>query len=267
MTNLSAILLTRNSDKTVRECLENIHDVVDEIIVIDGQSTDNTVEIVKEYTDKIYSREPKGYADPDRQFALQQCSGEWVLYIDSDERFSPAAIEFIRCRLFMRDENISCYAFPRRNYYDCEKMLYTKHAWYPDYQKRLFRRRGALLGYRVHTQVEVTGQIRNMSDNYYMIHLTPGLYSWDSLVNHHMRYAKLDAAQRPTTKFLPWRIAVIPVSFLYFASKEFVKNEGYKDGIVGLQASLFLGAYHTMVNVYTLRNLLIGRRSNPSTSA
>lgn len=265
---LSAIILTRNEENNIRGCLENIRDIVDEIIIIDGQSTDKTVEISREYTDKIFIREPKGYADPDRQFAIDQCAGEWILYIDADERFSPAALEFIRCKLFMRDDNVDAYAFPRRNYYDCEKKLYTKYANYPDYQKRLFRKYGATISYKVHTQVEVPGHVRELSDNYYMIHLTPDAYSLDTFINHNLYYAKLEADQRENIKSILWYLAVIPASFCYFGIyREFYKNKGYKDGLIGLQVSLFLGSYYAMVNVHTLKNLLTGRYKSPSTNA
>jgi len=264
---ISAIILTRNSERIIRDCLENIYNIVDEIIIVDGQSSDKTVEIASMYTDKIFCREPKGYADPDRQFALEQCSGEWVLYIDADERFSPAALEFIRCRLFARDDNIGAYAFPRRNYYDCEKKLYTKHTNYPDYQKRLFRKHGASFSHKVHTQVEVSGQIQDLSDNYYMIHLTPGLYSLNSFIHHHLYYAKLEAAQREKIKSSLWYITIIPAAFCYFSILEYIKKKGYKDGLIGLQISLFLGSYYAIVNYYTLKNLLTGRYKRPSTNA
>jgi len=265
---LSAIILTHNEEQNIRECLENIQNIVDEIIVIDGQSSDKTVEISREYTDKIFIREPKGYADPDRQFAIEQCSGEWILYIDADERFSPAALEFIRCRLFMRDDNVDAYAFPRRAYYDKDCTKYTKYANYPDYQKRLFRKRGATISYRVHTQVEVSGYVRELSDNYYMIHLTPDTYSLDAFTRHHLRYAKLEANQRENIKSIPWYLAVMPASFCYFGIyREFYKKKGYKDGLIGLQISLFLGSYYAAVNYYTLKNLLTGRYKRPSTNA
>ena len=265
---LSAIILTHNEEQNIRECLENIQNIVDEIIVIDGQSSDKTVEISREYTNKIFICEPKGYADPDRQFAIEQCSGEWILYIDADERFSPAALEFIRCRLFMRDDNVDAYAFPRRAYYDKDCKAYTKYANYPDYQKRLFRKRGATISHKVHTQVEVPGYVRELSDNYYMIHLTPNSYSINAFTRHHLRYAKLEADQRENIKSLLWYLTVMPASFCYFGIyREFYKKKGYKDGLIGLQISLFLGSYYAAVNYYTLKNLLTGRYKRPSTNA
>jgi (heptosyl)LPS beta-1,4-glucosyltransferase len=88
MINISFITFTRNSAHRLRELLEHVKDVVDEIIVIDGYSTDETVDIARSYGAKVYQRKPWGYPEPDRMFALKQASYDWILYLDLDERMS-----------------------------------------------------------------------------------------------------------------------------------------------------------------------------------
>jgi len=82
---ISFITFTRNSGKRLQALLENVKDVVDEMIIIDGYSTDDTIEIAKSYGGKVFQRRPWGYADPDRMFALKRASYDWVLYPDDDE--------------------------------------------------------------------------------------------------------------------------------------------------------------------------------------
>ena len=82
--NLSIVVCAKNSEKTIRECLQSVErSAPAEIIVIDGNSTDSTVRIAQEFTKKIFSDEGKGigYA---RQLGAQQATAEYVSYVDSD---------------------------------------------------------------------------------------------------------------------------------------------------------------------------------------
>lgn len=82
---ISASLIVKNESKYVRLCLESIKDFVDEIIIVDTGSTDNTKEICKQYTDKIYDYKwNDSFADA-RNFALSKCTGDWIFRVDGDE--------------------------------------------------------------------------------------------------------------------------------------------------------------------------------------
>jgi len=74
MVEVSFITFTRNSAYRLRGLLEHVKDVVDEIIVVDGYSTDETVDIARSYGAKVYQRRPWEYPDLDRMFALKQAS-------------------------------------------------------------------------------------------------------------------------------------------------------------------------------------------------
>ncbi len=84
MDTLSVIIICKNEANRIRLCLESIKDIANEIIVFDSGSTDNTVDIVKEYTDKVWITEWPGYGIQ-KQRALEQAKSDWVLSIDSDE--------------------------------------------------------------------------------------------------------------------------------------------------------------------------------------
>ena len=81
---ISILIHTLNEERNIRNCLETVK-WADEIIIIDMYSDDRTVEITKEYTDKIFYHERMGYADPARQFGLEKATHEWVLQVDADE--------------------------------------------------------------------------------------------------------------------------------------------------------------------------------------
>ena len=81
---LSVIIITLNEADRLARCLDSIKDIADEIVVFDSGSTDETVAIAKRYTDKIWQTDWPGFGKQ-KQRALDQASGEWVLSIDADE--------------------------------------------------------------------------------------------------------------------------------------------------------------------------------------
>lgn len=107
---ISACLVIHNEERLIRRCLESLNGVVDEIVVVhDGPCTDRSLEICKEYTDKIFVRPYIGNCDPHRVFAFEQASGDWILIIDADEFLS----EGLRANLrsLVERGNADLYAF------------------------------------------------------------------------------------------------------------------------------------------------------------
>jgi glycosyltransferase involved in cell wall biosynthesis len=143
---LSVYIMAQNEGKRIRRALESVKDLADELLVVDGGSTDDTVAIAREFTDAVLIHTFEGYA-LQRQFALSQVHGEWVLAIDADETLSPELHDAIP-RLISA-ENVDAYDFSRRNY--VKNGVWMKYGrMYPDYQRRLFRRTIARYGDVVH---------------------------------------------------------------------------------------------------------------------
>ena len=133
--SLSVIIITKNEADNMRECLESVS-WVDEIIVVDSGSEDNTIAICKDYTDKISINDDwKGFGHQ-KNLALQQATKDWVLSLDADERITPA----LRAEIenVINNSDYSAFAIPRQAYFLGQAM---KHGgWWPDYVVRLFRR-------------------------------------------------------------------------------------------------------------------------------
>ena len=89
-TPVSAIILTYNEEKNLSACLNSLHDIVEEIIIVDSYSNDKTLEIVKKYTDKIYQN-PFSTHSKQWKWAIDNISlkNEWIFAIDADQRISP----------------------------------------------------------------------------------------------------------------------------------------------------------------------------------
>lgn len=84
---LSVVVLTKNEETNIRDCLNNLK-LADEIVVIDNFSTDRTLEIAREFTDKIFQSKLDGIG-PLRNFGIEKARGEWVYFVDADDRVSP----------------------------------------------------------------------------------------------------------------------------------------------------------------------------------
>jgi glycosyltransferase involved in cell wall biosynthesis len=149
---LSVVIITLNEEAKVKDCLESVA-WADEIIVVDSFSKDNTVEIVKNYTDKIYQRKFAGFGEQ-KNFALSKTSGDWILSIDADERVTSELQEEIKRTL--ANPRACGYYMPRKSYFSNR---WIKHCgWWPDYVLRLFRRDcGCFSGRLVHEGVKVDG--------------------------------------------------------------------------------------------------------------
>jgi glycosyltransferase involved in cell wall biosynthesis len=152
------VVITRNEEERLPSCLGSLT-WADEIVVVDAESTDRTVEVAREFTDRVVVRPWPGFA-AQKNFAAAQARGDWVLSVDADEEVSDELREEIR-RLLAGAPAAAGYAVPRRNMFWGR---WIRHGGlYPDWQVRLFRRgRGRFVERSVHESVEVTGEVRRL---------------------------------------------------------------------------------------------------------
>lgn len=132
---LSVVIISKNEAERIDGCLASVT-WADEIVVVDSGSTDSTLEIVRRYTDKIYTIPWQGFG-PQKQSAVNLASHDWVLNVDCDERVSLELAEEIKGILSL-DVPESAYSIPRRTFFGRKEI---KHCgWYPDWTIRLFDR-------------------------------------------------------------------------------------------------------------------------------
>jgi glycosyltransferase involved in cell wall biosynthesis len=132
---LSVVLVTMNEERCVRTCLESFA-WADELIVIDSGSTDRTVEICREFTDKILITDWPG-PGAQRNRAIDMATGDWILAIDADEWVTPELKAEIQAVLSDPGDNVA-FEMPRLSSY-CGR--YMRHSgWWPDRVVRLFKR-------------------------------------------------------------------------------------------------------------------------------
>jgi glycosyltransferase involved in cell wall biosynthesis len=153
--NLSVIIITWNEEKNIRECLESVK-WANEIVLVDQLSFDRTLEITREYTDKIYITENKGFCEPDRMFAISKTSFEWVLYLDADERISPQLRDEIISLLSGSAEKSDAYYIHRKTFF---LGRWIKECGWDIYLVRLFKKDKVLFTTRIHEGGKPLGSV------------------------------------------------------------------------------------------------------------
>ena len=169
---VSACITAFNEETKIRRCLKSVA-WADEIIVVDSHSTDNTVEVCKEYTDRVHAHDWLGYIGQ-KNLIKDMANYDWILFVDADEEVS----EELRDEIIKELESDSCkdmagYEFPRMVKYLGK---WIKHGdWYPDIKLRLFRKdRGSCTGVEPHDRVEVHGSVKRLSGHLHH-------YTYDSI--------------------------------------------------------------------------------------
>lgn len=150
---LSIAIITYNEELNIRDALESVK-WADEIVVVDSFSTDKTLEICREYTDKVYSLKWSGFS-AQKKSAINLTSQPWVLVLDSDERVSDdLKAEIVRA--ITNPDSADGYYIARKNFF---LNKWIRHGgWWPDYTLRLFKReKGGLEDREVHESIKVNG--------------------------------------------------------------------------------------------------------------
>ncbi len=153
---LSAVIMSFNSADLIEGTLKSVSGWVDEIIVIDGFSTDNTVAVCERYGAKVFQHKWSGYRFcEERNLGIEKSTSDWCLHIDPDERATPefknAALE-----LLSSEPKHNAYEFHKRNFFMGHKMRFG--GWY-HYSLHFFKRDKAKYEGIIHENLKVDGSI------------------------------------------------------------------------------------------------------------
>jgi glycosyltransferase involved in cell wall biosynthesis len=231
---VSVIVITLNEERNIQACLETVR-WADEIILVDSHSTDRTIEIAKQYTDKIFLSDFKGYSR-NKTMAVQQATSEWILWIDADERIPAALADEIQ-QVVKTNPVENGFEMPRKAIF---LGRWIRHCgWYPGYVLRLFRKDKARFSdLAVHEGVVLEGARRRLQND--IIHHT------DDSLEHYLwklnRYTTMAAQERFERRkragiwsilFHPWHLFI----------KMYFWRLGFLDGVEGLMLCLLSSGY------------------------
>lgn len=224
---LSTIILSKNEEKMIKDCLESV-EWTDEIILIDSGSTDKTVEIAKKYGARIISVPPKKLEFAKwRNEGLKAAKSKWVLYVDADERMTPELRQEIK-KIMSSRSPASAYQIPRRNFYLGKEVRYGS-AW-PNYVKRLFlKEKLKRWERRLHEDPVFEGDLDTLKNP--LLHYTHRDLS--SMIEKTRQWSKIEAELLYQAKHPPvtwWRILRIMLTEFWYRG---VRLQGFRDGVVG----------------------------------
>lgn len=268
---ISAAIATYNEEDNIGDCLESIKDMVDEIVIVDGSSTDKTVEIAKKYGARIEIVNNPPNFHINKQKAFNESKGDWVLYLDADERVNKKLKEEIlkvirmsekeieeyqvnlkKKNLFLRhqklleqrdgpigkkDGDYVGFFVPRANFFLGKFLKYG--GVYPDGVIRLFRNKKAYLPAKdVHEQMVVLGKVGWLEND--LIHYDSKTFS--RYLQRNSRYIDLlvedfkrNHLEVSLSTFIKYMIFK-PISWFLVTQ---IRNKGILDGFQGIVFSFF----------------------------
>lgn len=230
---ISLCVITLNEEEGLRRCLASCRDVVDEIVVVDSGSTDNTRLVAQDYGAKFFYHPWRGYVEQ-KNYAINLATNEWILSLDADEELSPALIEEIKS-LKNSDipDSVSGFSMPRCVYYEGK---FIRHGdWYPDRIVRLFRKsRSRFEGGKVHERIVVDGEIKRLRGDIYH-------YSFkdeSEQIEKMYRYARLWAETQYEKKRRVYFISPY-LNSLFRWFRGYILRLGFLDGRQGAKIAMF----------------------------
>lgn len=232
---LSVVIIAKNEEQAIKKALESVKGWADEIVVVDDESTDHTVSVAREYTDKVFTKkmEVEGLH---RNYAYSLTSNEWVLSLDADERVTDELKKEIDGILGDGTE-YNAFSIPLRNYIGGHWVRYG--GWYPAAKVRLFKKdKFRYEDARVHPRIFLEGECGHLKGD--IIHRGyPDIGHFLGSLNYQ---TTLEAQKWYTDKrkmSLARAIRKTADRFL----RSYVLKKGFKDGFTGLVVAVFAGLY------------------------
>lgn len=238
---ISALVLTKNEQSMIGECLSQL-DFVDEIIILDQDSTDRTIAIAKKYTGKIFKTKLDAF-DQNRNILKDLARGQWLLYLDADERLEKESVSEIEEAI--ESDSFAAYHFPRKNIILGKWLKYG--GWWPDFVPRLFKK-DKLRGWygQVHESPKVDGPFGYFKTP--IVHLTAR--STSQMLEKTTKWAKIEAELFQKANYPQVTITKVAKSAIVEFLRRYLAKRGYLDGTVGLIEAIYQSFHQAVVLTY-----------------
>lgn len=251
MNTISAVVIAKNEEDMIADCLDSLS-FCEEVIVVDGGSEDRTSDIAKRMGANVFVYKSDDFSEL-RNFGLEKAKGDWVLYVDTDERVSDGLKDEIKHLTKDSDRvgKLNAYSLKRKNFYLGSS---KKNEWpYIEKLERLFRKEN-LKGWkgRLHESPIINGKIGELDG--YLLHYTHR--DLTLMLNKTIEWSKIEAELRFKSghpQMVWWRfLRVMITSFFDW----YVRQRGYKAGTVGLIESMYqmFSMFVTYARLWEIQN-------------
>ena len=266
MKNLSVIIHSLNEEKNIGECINSAKLLTDEIILVDMESTDKTVEIAKNLNVSVFNFQIKSnYVEPAREFGIKKAKTDWVLILDADERITEELADeikdVIRCNQIeldrisketdcirlnpIKSDFISSYKIPRKNIFAHIKWL--KHGgWWPDYQIRLINKKSFVnWPKRIHSTPQIKGNLgflKNPLTHYFhgdLSNMVKKTVIFEDIESDLLLKAKKTSGTKTFFR-----------KYLAELYRRLIKNLGFLDGPFGIIESIYQAFSKTITYLF-----------------
>ena len=245
MNSLSVALASFNEENNIEKCLDSVKDLADEIVIVDGSSTDKTVQIAKKYTDKILVTENPAIFHINKQIAINKCTKDWILQLDADEVVSDQLRKEIIEKVLKngnKDKNsVNGYWVPRKNWFLGRFLL--KGGQFPDYTLRFYKKgKGNLPQKSVHEQAQVEGKVDYLK--YPLLHYPNRdffsyLQKWDRYNNLLSEEIRTQLKGRSKMLKFLYGLGYFILKPFYWFIYTYFRHKGFMDGWQGFIFSFF----------------------------
>jgi glycosyltransferase involved in cell wall biosynthesis len=236
---ITLCISTRNAAPHLAGCIDSAREWVSELVIVDMESSDATLEIARSYGATIVQVPAAGWAEPGRQSGIDAATQRWILVLDADERAAPGLRALAAG--YVEREDVAGVQLPRQNFWF--GWWVPNAGLWPDWQLRLFRReRTSWPGLRTHEGPTIDGNVEHapaLAENALVHHSLATIGDWMTSAN---RYTELEAdrmASAGRRASVPRLVAVPAARF----AQEYIAKRGYRGGRYGLSVALLSWCY------------------------
>ena len=243
---ISAVVLSKNEERNIKDCLQSIKDLASEIIIIDDYSTDKTLKIAKDFGAKVFLRHLNDDFSGQRNFGLEKAKNKWVMFLDADERVTDELAQEITTTI-SKNEDVNGYFFKRNDFFSGR---FLKHGETANVRLlRLAKKDSGSWQRKVHEIWNVKGQTKEFKN--------PLLHYPHSTITVFLKeinfYSSLHAESLKKEGMKPSLLRLIFNPLVKFISNYFLKK-GFLDGTPGLITALMM-SFHSFLARGKLFNL------------
>lgn len=246
---ITGLVNTLNAADTLDLCLASMRDHVDELLVVDMHSSDETVAIAESFGARVLMHEPVGYVEPARTFGIDAAAHEWIVILDADEVMPPLLGQRLR-DIAQRDE-ADVVVIGRRNHLFGAVAEHGPFGPQVDRHRRFFRRTSLMHSPRIHVPPEPVPGARELAlpptqdlclTHFAYVDLSDWAQRSDRYTTIEARSALESSAHAPKT-------SRVLMSALKAFLDGYVRQRGFRDGWRGLHTALALASYRLTVGL------------------